>query len=82
MKHIAQLKKAFLMEQLGNNNRRSIQPLKKKAEKKEKSTQISLVMKYNQALENFRKSISNNWGLLKINNRLKYVFREKHVAAK
>ena len=70
------------MEQLGNNNRRSIQPLKKKAEKKEKSTQISLVMKYNQALENFRKSISNNWGLLKINNRLKYVFREKHVAAK
>ena len=60
MKHIDQLKKAFLMEQLGNNNRRSIQPLKKKAEKKEKSTQISLVMKYNQALENFRKSISNN----------------------
>ena len=70
------------MGQLGNNNRRSMQPLKKQTEKKEKSTQIPLVMKYNQTLENYRKSISNNWSLLKINNRLKYLFREKHVTAK
>ena len=70
------------MGQLGNNNRPSMQPLKKQTEKKEKSTQIPLVMKYNQTLENFRKSISNNWSLLKINNRLKYLFREKHVTAK
>ena len=48
------------MGQLGNNNRPSMQPLKKQTEKKEKSTQIPLVMKYNQTLENFRKSISNN----------------------
>ena len=59
-----------------------MQPLKKQTEKKDKSTQIPLVMKYNQTLENFRKSISNNWSLLKINNRLEYLFRVKHVTAK
>ena len=47
----------------------------------EKSTQIPLVMTYNQTLPNFRKILSNNWSLLKINKRLKHVFKEQRIIA-
>ena len=36
-------------------------------------------MTYNQTLPNFIKILSDNWSLLKINNRLKDVFKEQPI---
>lgn len=69
------------MGQLGNNNRRSMQPLKKQTEKKEKSTQIPLVMTHNQTLPNFRKIVRDKCSLLKTNNKLKNVMKEQPIIA-
>ena len=36
-------------------------------------------MTYNQTVPNFGKILSDNWSLLKINNRLKHIFKEQSV---
>ena len=40
-----------------------------------------MVMTYNQTLPNFRKIQSDNWSLLKLNNRWKNVFKEQSIIA-
>ena len=54
---------------------------KQQTKNKEKSTQIPLVKTYNQTLLNFRKTLSDNWSLLNINNRLKHIFKEEPIIA-
>ena len=80
MKHLAKLKEAFLKriyqettidDQLNRLNRQ-----KTTGKKNEKSTRTPLVITYNQTIIlNFRKIVSENWSLLKINNRLKHVLK-------
>ena len=36
-------------------------------------------MTYHQTVPNFGKILSDNWSLLKINNRLKHIFKEQSV---
>ena len=55
---------------------------KQQVKKREKPTQIPLIMIYNQTLTNIRKILSENLSWLEINNsRLKHVFKEKPIIA-
>ena len=36
-------------------------------------------MTYHQTVPNFGKILSDNWSLLKINNRLKHIFKEQSI---
>ena len=82
-KHLSEIKEAFLnrgsQETPINDQFNGHHHQKQKTKKKEKSTQISWVMTFNQTLPNFRKVLSENWSLLKINNRLKHAFKEQPI---
>ena len=85
-KHLAKLKEAFLkhgyQEKTMHDQFNRLNHRKQQAKKKEKSTQIPLIMTYNQTLPNFRKILSENLSWLEINNsRLKHVFKEQPIIA-
>ena len=84
-KHLAELQEAFLKrgyqrismdDQFNHLNHQ-----KQETKKKEKSTQIPLVMTHNQTLPNFRKIVRDKCSLLKTNNKLKNVMKEQPIIA-